>query len=103
LKVKVSVAAIVATLLLAGTASAGYQVEFGFAKRAISRETASICARATGCKSWSVKPCRRQSWHRIDCLANFFFPQGASCHQVMIAVWPPWSDHLLLHHKRIIC
>ena len=103
MKIKVSVIAIVGLLLLAGTASAGYQVIFGFAKRAISRETASVCAQVRGCKSWSVKPCTRQSFHRVDCLANFYFPEGAVCHQVMIAVWPPWSNQLLIHHKRIVC
>jgi hypothetical protein len=104
LKFKVSVIAIVATLVFAATAAAcSCTLNFGYAKRSISRETASICAGANGCKSWSVSPCRRQSRLRVDCLANFFFPEGATCHAVMIAIWNLSADEVFLHHKRIIC
>jgi hypothetical protein len=80
-----------------------YQVEFGFAKRAISRETAAVCAKTAGCANWSVAPCKRQSWHRIDCVSNLHGENGVTCSWVSIAVWPPWSNHLLLRHKRIHC
>jgi hypothetical protein len=103
-KLKTALAVVAATLVVAAGAGAeGYQLEFGFAKRAIANETSAVCARVAGCKSWSVRPCRRQSWHRVDCVANYFFPERVLCRQVMIAVWPPWSDHLILHHKRVIC
>ncbi|HEX6228514.1 MAG TPA: hypothetical protein VFZ41_03525, partial [Solirubrobacterales bacterium] len=71
-------AALVGGALLAPSAEARiegpYQLEFGFAKRAISRATAAICAKADDCRTWSVKPCRRRSWHRIDCVSNALFP-----------------------------
>jgi hypothetical protein len=102
-KVKVLVVSVVAALLLASTASAGYQVIFGAAKRAISREAAGVCAQAEGCKSWSVKPCVRRSSHRVDCRANFFFPGSGYCTMVMIGVLPPWAEQVIVHHKRIRC
>jgi hypothetical protein len=80
-----------------------YKLEFGFAKRAIARATAAICANAEGCRTWSVKPCRRRSWHRVDCVSNALFDEGIVCRWVMIAVWPPSSDELILHRKRIFC
>ncbi|HEX6228277.1 MAG TPA: hypothetical protein VFZ41_02320 [Solirubrobacterales bacterium] len=80
-----------------------YKLEFGFAKRAIMRATAEICKRADDCVTWSVKPCRRRSWHRIDCVSNTLFPENIVCRFVMIAKWPPWSDELLLQRKRVFC
>jgi len=80
-----------------------YQLEFGFAKREIARETAAACAKIEGCVNWSVNPCKRQSWHRIDCISNLHGESGATCSFVTIAVWPPWSNHLILHRKRIHC
>jgi hypothetical protein len=80
-----------------------YQLEFGFAKRAISSETAKLCGNTAGCSNWSVKPCRRQSWHRIDCVSHLYGENGVTCGFVGIAVWPPSSDHLILHRKRVFC
>jgi hypothetical protein len=80
-----------------------YQLEFGFAKRAIARETAAACANIEGCANWSVSPCKRQSWHRVDCLSNLHGENGVTCSFVTLAVWPPWSNHLLIRHKRIHC
>ena len=80
-----------------------YQLEFGFAKRAISHETAALCSSTEGCANWLVKPCRRRSWHRVDCVSRLYGENGVACVFVSIAVWPPSSDHLLLHHKRIFC
>jgi hypothetical protein len=102
-KLKVLIVAVVSALLLASSASAGYQVIFGAAKRAISREAAGICAQARGCKSWSVKPCARRSLHRVDCRANFFFPESGYCTMVMIGVLPPYASEVIVHHKRISC
>jgi len=101
------VLAVISTSLFATPAAARiqgeYQVKFGFAKRAISRETAALCGKTVGCANWSVGPCRRQSWHRIDCVSNLYGENGVTCRWVSIAVWPPWSDHLILRHKRITC
>jgi hypothetical protein len=80
-----------------------YQLEFGFAKRAISSETAALCGSTKGCSNWSVKPCRRRSWHRVDCVSRLYGENGETCVFVSIAVWPPSSNHLMLHHKRIFC
>jgi hypothetical protein len=102
LKVSVVVAALAAMLLSASLASA-HVLPVGVAKRYIAQETARTCAEVSGCKSWSVKPCRRQSYHRVDCLANFFFPEGHDCQAVMIARVPSRSYTVHIHHKRIVC
>ena len=102
LKVSVVVAVLVALLVFAGAAS-GHVLTFGYAKRAIARETAATCNGVPDCKSWSVQPCRRQSYHRIDCLANFFFPEGQDCQAVMIARLEPYTNFVNIRHKRIIC
>src|SRR5262245_3821967 len=101
MKVKVSVVAVAALFLFAGTASA-HVLPFGPAKRAIAQKTAEICAAADECTSWSVNPCRRQSLHRVDCLANFFFPGGGDCSGVIIARLPAYSNNLILQHKRLL-
>jgi hypothetical protein len=80
-----------------------YQLEFGFAKRAISHETAQLCNETQGCVNWAVRPCRRRSWHRVDCLSRLYGENGTTCSFVAIAVWPPSSNHLILHHKRFAC
>jgi hypothetical protein len=107
MKLKAAVIAIFATMALGIAASSaigdGYQVIFGYAKRAMSREAADVCARTTGCKSWSVKPCARRSWHRVDCRANFFFAEGGQCSMVMLAIYPPWANEVIVRHKRIFC
>jgi hypothetical protein len=102
MKLKISLLAIAATLLFASAASA-HVLPFGLAKRAIAQTTASICADANECRSWSVQPCRRQSLHRVDCLANFFFPEGRKCSGVIIARVRSNSYDLILQHKRLIC
>jgi hypothetical protein len=106
-KVAICLVALIAMSLVAapavGRIHGEYQLEFGFAKRAIARETSATCAKINGCTSWSVRPCKRQSWHRVDCVSNLFGENGAVCSFVMIAVWPPSSNHLILHHKRLLC
>lgn len=102
--VTLGIAALIAVSVLATRAVAdGYQLEFGFAKRALSRETAALCSSTAGCANWSVGPCRRQSWHRVDCVSRLYGESGVACNFVGIAVWPPSSDHLLIHRKRIRC
>ena len=98
-----AVVAVLGLLVTAAPASANYQLIFGAAKRAISRETSHICSTTRGCKSWSVKPCKRRSLHRIDCRSNFYFPEGGYCTFVMTATLPPWATEIILHHKRIKC
>lgn len=99
--------ALVATGLLAARAGAkvegDYQLEFGFAKRALARETAAFCESIPSCANWRVQTCRRQSWHRVDCLSHLYGENGSACSFVGIAVWPPWSDRLIVHRKRIVC
>jgi len=101
------VAVLIAALLLAARADAGvsgdYQLEFGFAKRALARETAAFCESTPNCVNWRLQPCRRQSWHRVDCLAHLYGANGVACSFVGIAVWPPWSNRLIIHRKRIVC
>lgn len=103
MRTKIAILATLGALILPASAGANYQLIFGYAKRAIARQTAAVCAQVTGCQSWSVKPCRRTSLHRIDCLANYFFREGVTCSQVTFAVLPPWASDVILHHKRIIC
>lgn len=105
MKVKVAVVIAVLGLLLAlaAPAFAGYQLRFGYAKRAISGATSSVCAQTNGCKSWSVNPCVRRSLHRIDCRSNLFFAGGQGCSFVTTASLPPTAPNVILHHKRIRC
>ena len=104
MKLKVSVVIAVFVALLVSVSIAGAHVlPVGVAKRYIAQETSRTCAEVSGCKSWSVHPCRRQSNHRVDCLANFIFPEGNDCQAVMIARVPSTSYTVHSHHKRIIC
>lgn len=102
-KLLVGVAAIVGLLAFASIASGNFQLRFGPAKRAIANETARICSDVDGCKSWSVQPCRRQSFHRIDCLSNYIFSNGAICHSVTIATYRRYAEAIIISHKRIRC
>ena len=89
-KFAICLVALIGTSVFAAPAiGSGYQLEFGFAKRAIARETAASCAKVEGCASWSVRPCKRQSWHRVDCVSNLYGQNGAVCSFVMIAVCRP--------------
>jgi hypothetical protein len=102
-KLLVGVAAIVGLLAFASVASGNFQLRFGPAKRAISQETARICSEVSGCKSWSVHPCRRQSYHRIDCLSNYFFSDGTICNSVTTATYRRYAEGIVINHKRIRC
>jgi hypothetical protein len=102
LKVSVVFAVLLALLVLAIPANA-HVLPLGLAKRYLAQEASRTCAEVSGCKSWSIKPCRRQSYHRVDCLANFFFPEGTDCQMVMIARAEGHSYTVHIAHKRIIC
>ena len=102
-KLLVGVSAIVALLAFATVASANFQIRFGPAKRAISQETSEVCSQVDGCKSWSVHPCRRQSFHRIDCLSNYLFTSGAVCSSVTTATYRRYAEGIIINHKRIRC
>jgi hypothetical protein len=103
IKLLVGVTAIVALLAFAAVASANFQLRFGPAKRAISQETARICSQVSGCKQWSVHPCRRQSLHRIDCLSNYLFTDGTLCSSVTTATYRRSAEGIIINHKRIRC
>jgi hypothetical protein len=102
-KLLVGVSAIVALLAFAAVANANFQLRFGPAKRAISQETSEVCSQVNGCKSWSVHPCKRQSFHRIDCLSNYFFADGAICSSVTTATYRRYAEDIVISHKRIHC
>lgn len=102
-KLLVGVSAVLALLVVAAVASANFQLRFGPAKRAISQETASVCSQVSGCKSWSVNPCKRQSYHRIDCVSNFLFTNGDVCSAVTTATYRQYAGGIIIHHKRIRC
>jgi hypothetical protein len=101
-KTKVAIAALLALLLAAGVAEA-HKLPFGAAKHAIQQETASICRELEGCRNWSVGPCQRKSFHRIDCVSRVTNGEGAACAWVTIARVPARSRVIHLHHKRIFC
>jgi hypothetical protein len=102
MRIKVAVAAIVALLLLPVAAN-GHVLPMGIARREIRRETAALCAATTGCVNWQVGPCRRQSFHRIDCLARLLGESGATCQFVVIAHVAARSYEITIHHKRVTC
>jgi hypothetical protein len=102
MKTKVAVAAILGLLSLAVVAEA-HVVPFGLAKREIRRETAALCANTTGCVNWKVGPCRRQSFHRVDCVSHLVGENGVNCSFVVIARAPSHLYEVRIHHKRIVC
>ena len=103
MKLLVGVTAIVALFAITSVASANFQLRFGPAKRAISQETANVCSQVSGCHSWSVKPCVRRSYHRIDCLSNFFFTDGNVCSFTATATYRRYAGQIIIAHKRIRC
>ena len=48
-------------------------------------------------------PCRRRSFHRIDCVSRVTNGEGGSCAWVSIARVPARSRLIHVHHKRIFC
>jgi hypothetical protein len=102
-KLLVGVSAILLVLAVASAASANFQLRFGPAKQAIAQETASICSQVNGCKTWSVAPCQRQSYHRVDCVSNYAFSNGQICHSVTTATYRRYAEQIIIHHKRIRC
>lgn len=106
MRLKVAVLALLGVLLIASlapVAEGAYQLRFGYAKRAISRFTSSVCNELEGCVGWKVGPCRRRSLHRIDCVSTVRSREGGGCSWVTIAVLPPTASDVILHHKRILC
>jgi hypothetical protein len=101
-KTKVLVAAVLGLLLVAGVAEA-HKVPFGYAKTEIRRTTADLCAETTGCINWSVGPCQRKSFHRVDCVAKLVGESGVRCGFVMIARSPSHLYEVRIHHKRVFC
>lgn len=102
MRIKAAIAVVLGLLLLAGVAEA-HKLPFGLAKSEIKRFTAEICAETEECKNWRVGPCRRRSFHRIDCVSQLFLREGGSCAWVTIARAPAKEYEVRIHHKRIIC
>lgn len=102
MRIKMAVAAIVALLLLPAAAD-GHVLPMGVARKYIRQEVSAVCAQTPGCTNWKVGPCRRRSYHRIDCLARLYGESGATCQFVAIARVAAGSYEVAIHHKRIVC
>ncbi|HEX3174703.1 MAG TPA: hypothetical protein VHQ43_10870 [Solirubrobacterales bacterium] len=102
MRLKVAIAALFAVLLTVGVAEA-HKLPVGAAKRAIQQETAAVCNELEGCKNWSVGPCQRKSFHRVDCVSRVTDREGQACAWVTIARVPSGSYEIHVHHKRIFC
>jgi hypothetical protein len=102
MRTNVAVAAIVSLLLLPAAAD-GHVLPMGVARKYIRQEVAAVCGQTNGCSNWKVGPCRRQSYHRIDCLARLSGESGATCQFVVIARVGAGSYEVAIHRKRIIC
>lgn len=102
MRIKVAFLAIAGLLLFAGVAGA-HKMPFGVAKTEIKRFTAEVCAELEGCRNWSVGPCQRRSFHRIDCVSKVFSDEGGACAWVTIARVASNSTEVQIHHKRILC
>jgi hypothetical protein len=102
MRIKVALAAVLGLLLLAAVAGA-HKVPMGIAKSEIRRVTAALCAETSGCVNWSVGPCRRQSFHRVDCVSRLHGENGVDCSFVTIARVPANRYEVIVHHKRIFC
>jgi hypothetical protein len=102
MRIKLATAAIVGLLLLPAAAD-GHVLPMGIARKFIRQEVAAVCAQTEGCVNWKVGPCRRQSFHRIDCLARLGGESGSTCQFVVIARVPSRSHNVSIHRKRITC
>jgi hypothetical protein len=102
MRIKVAAAAVIALLALGAVAEA-HVVPFGLAKREIRRETAVLCGNTNGCVNWKVGPCRRQSYHRVDCVSTLVGENGVNCEFVVIARAPARLYEVKIHHKRVVC
>jgi hypothetical protein len=96
------IAAVLGLLLLAAVAEA-HKVPFGIAKTEIRRFTADVCEDTNGCINWAVGPCRRRSFHRVDCVSRLSGESGVDCSFVTIARAPSHLYEVRIHHKRITC
>jgi hypothetical protein len=103
MKLKVAIVALLAGLLATAAVAEAHKLPVGAAKRAIQQETASLCSELEGCRNWSVGPCRRRSFHRVDCVSRVTNGEGGSCAWVSIARVPARSRLIHVHHKRIFC
>ena len=102
MRIKLAVAAMFGLLSLTAVADA-HKVPFGVAMREIRRATAELCAETSGCVNWHVGPCRRRSFHRIDCVSGFDGENGVKCAFVTIARVPANRYEVIIHHKRVFC
>ncbi len=100
--IKLALTAVV-VLLVAAAAAQAHVVPMGYAKSEIRKETANLCAQTSGCANWGVGPCRRQSYHRVDCVARLEGENGNRCAFVVIARAPSHVYDVVIHHKRIVC
>jgi hypothetical protein len=103
MKTKVAIVALLAGLLATAAVAEAHKLPFGPAKRAIQQETADVCSDVEGCRNWRVGPCRRRSFHRIDCVSRVTNGEGDACAWVSIARVPARSRLIRVHHKRIFC
>lgn len=103
MRIKVVIGAVLVGLLATAAVADAHKLPFGPAKRAIQQETASVCNEIEGCRNWSVGPCRRRSFHRIDCVSRVTNGEGDACAWVSIARAPSRSYEIRVHHKRIFC
>lgn len=103
MRVKVAIAALLGAFLLTAAVAQAHKLPMGAAKRAIQQETAGVCQELDGCKNWSVGPCERKSFHRIDCVSRVTNGEGGDCAWVTIARVPANSYTIHVHHKRIFC
>jgi hypothetical protein len=103
MRIKVAVMAVTGIMVLSAAAAEAHVIPFGLAKREIRRTTADVCAETSGCISWRVGPCRRQSAHRVDCLSQLHGESGATCSFVTIGRAPPGRYEVIVQHKRVVC
>jgi hypothetical protein len=103
MRFKVALAAALALLLLLAVSADAHKMPFGVAKAEIRRATADLCAETSGCVNWHVGPCRRRSFHRVDCVSGFDGENGTRCAFVTIAHVSARSYTIIIHHKRVFC
>jgi hypothetical protein len=103
MKIRLAVLALVGLLAAFAAVAQAHIVPMGYAKGEIRRATADLCAETSGCVNWSVGPCRRQSYHRIDCVSKFEGENGRRCAFVTIARAPSHRFEVAIHHKRVVC
>jgi hypothetical protein len=92
MKLKATVAAVAALLMLAGSAEAfKWQMSYGQAKNASKEFAKELCDSVSDCTGYGVGQCLRKSPSRFDCLIGLFSPGTEPGEEIQCDVVLHWG------------